>query len=74
MGNYTHASHTFRGPGSGYILKEDPKFLISFRARADHSTSLLDPGSFFDMVSTPHFILGELGSLSVCFGGGGSGG
>lgn len=66
-----HASHTFRGPGSRYILKETPKFLISFRAGADHSASFLDPGFSFDTVSTPHFILGELGSLSVCFGGGG---
>jgi hypothetical protein len=72
--SYMHASHTLRCPGSKYILKEALKFLISHRDRADHSTSFLGPGSFFDMVSTPHFILGELRSLSVCFGGGGGGG
>lgn len=67
----TYAAHTSRDPGSEYILKEAPEFLTSLRARADHCTSSLGPGSSFDMVSTPHFILGELGSLSVCFGGGG---
>lgn len=71
MGSYVYAAHTSRDPVSEFVLKEAPELLASLRARADHSTSFLDPGSSFDMVSTPHFILGELVSLSVCFGGGG---
>ena len=61
------------GPGSGYILKEILKFLISLRGRADHSPSFLGPGSSCDMLSTVHFIIGELGSLGFRFviGGGG---